>query len=104
MATIKPNITFDGTMTDPPPNPGDKGHFAAWKGGAAARASGARGGQDRRSGGGLPPPAPPASFFYIFCLKLALFLSTPRKLSLPPLDRARRCDSESPNERSGAQF
>ena len=68
MAKLKPNITFDGTMTDPPPYPRERGHFAAWKG-AAARASGARGGQDRRSGGGLPTPAPPApraSYFFVF--------------------------------------
>ena len=39
-----------------------------------------------------------------FCLNLALFPSTPQKLSLPPLDRARRCDSDAPIESSVAQI
>ena len=58
--------------------------------------------------GGLSPPEPPAfvffSIFDLVCLKPALFPSTPRELSLPPLDRARRCDSFAPNESYVAQF
>ena len=64
-----------------------------------------KGGVDDPSGG-LRPPRPHRSFFWggVFCVKLALFSSPPRKLSLPPSDRARRCDSESPNESSVAQI
>ena len=52
---------------------------------------------------------PPRFFFFLFeqlmyFAKVALFPSTPRKLSLPPLDWARRCDSESPSESSVAQI
>ena len=65
----------------------EEGHFAAWKG-----------------GDGQPPRGAAAPRFDVFCLKFALFPSTPRELSLPPLDRARRCDSFAPNESSVAQF
>ena len=57
--------------------------------------------------GGCRPPNPPLLFFSkndVFWLKLALFPSTPRKLSLLPLDRARRCDSDAPIESSVAQL
>ena len=81
-------------------------YLAAWKWGVAARASGARGGLPAL-GRGLPPPERPASSFYFFVYfvkTIAVFPSTPRKFSLPPLDRARCCDSESPIESSVAQF
>ena len=58
---------------------------------------------------GLPPSEPPASFvFWIFwCIVIdfdVFFRSTPRKLSWPPLDRARRCDSFASNENFVAQI
>ena len=58
-------------------------------------------------GGGAAPPNPPLfSFCFLdrFGLKLGRFLSTPQKFSLPPLDRARRSDSDAPNESSVAQI
>ena len=58
---------------------------------------------------GLPPSEPPASFvFWIFlCILIdfnIFFRSIPRKLSWPPLDRARRCDSFASNENFVAQI
>ena len=57
--------------------------------------------------GGLPLPEPPRffddSYFYtLFCLRLVVFPSTSRKLSLSSCDRARRCDSDAPSESAGA--
>ena len=59
--------------------------------------------------GGCRPPDPLLLFncfsvFDVLCLNLGLFPSSPQKLSLPPSDRARRCDLESPNESSVAQI
>ena len=56
--------------------------------------------------GGLRPPEPPRSRKILvgFWLIFALFPSAPRKLSLPPSDRSRRCDSDAPNESSVAQM
>ena len=55
--------------------------------------------------GGLRLLGPLRSFFPVYFAKqVALFSSPPQKLSLPPSDRARRCDSESPNESSVAQI
>ena len=54
-------------------------------------------------GGGSAPPDPPAlCVLDVFCLNLAVFSNPPRKLSLPPSDRARRCDSDAPIERLAA--
>ena len=64
-----------------------------------------KGGMDDFSGGAPPPRTSPLFFFPVYFAKqVALFSSPPQKLSLPPSDRARRCDSESPIERSGAQI
>ena len=57
------------------------------------------------SGGAEPPQDSPFFLcFFVFFLNLAMFSTPHRKLLLPPSDRARRCDSESPIESSGARI
>ena len=52
--------------------------------------------------GAAAPRFPRFSFFDVFWLIFALFRSALRKLSLPPLGRARLCDSDAPNQSSVA--
>ena len=103
MPKIKPNITFDGTMTEPLTLEKED-TLQLGKGGCRAEARAAAKTVARAGGCRPRTPRPFFCLFDIFWSKLALFLSTPRKLSLPPLDRARRSDSDAPIESSVAQF
>ena len=63
MANIKPNITFDGTMTDPAHTREKEDTSQLGKGGPPCAPPARSAAETVARAGGCCPPAPPASFF-----------------------------------------